>query len=178
MEQWAALATLALFALAGLWIAFGIEGYRITSVAATDLPSNPLAKTVVREAGAGGTIMAIHPWMIMAPVLGFAGMAIAVMCSGPTGTLIAYLAAAAGDFRHRLDGGAVAVSRSFCRPRTIHAASLTVWDASSSHLTLVHHADRDADLSAHHPGLYRLGLQGDERAGDAPSRLGKNPNAY
>ena len=42
--------TLVLFALAGIWVA-NIEGYHINSVSAHNLPSNPLAKTVEKNAG-------------------------------------------------------------------------------------------------------------------------------
>ena len=48
----AALAFVASFAGAGLWVAFGIDGYRLASFAGTQAGSNPLAKTVVVEAGA------------------------------------------------------------------------------------------------------------------------------
>jgi cytochrome d ubiquinol oxidase subunit II len=44
-------ATIVLFALAGLWVAWGIDGYVITSPIAADGPSNPLLKTVTRQPG-------------------------------------------------------------------------------------------------------------------------------
>src|SRR5262249_34739488 len=46
-----ALATVALFALAGVWVAYGIDGYAITGMIAHDGPSNPLLKTVARTPG-------------------------------------------------------------------------------------------------------------------------------
>jgi cytochrome d ubiquinol oxidase subunit II len=46
-----ALATIVLFAVGGLWIWLGIDGYLITSPVVTDGPSNPLLKTVVRQPG-------------------------------------------------------------------------------------------------------------------------------
>ena len=44
--------TVAAFALAGVWVAFGIEGYRVVSQPPLDALPNPLNKEVVREAGA------------------------------------------------------------------------------------------------------------------------------
>ncbi|HUN99215.1 MAG TPA: cytochrome d ubiquinol oxidase subunit II, partial [Bradyrhizobium sp.] len=43
-----AVATIALFAIGGLWVWFGIDGYAITSAVVPDGPSNPLLKTVAR----------------------------------------------------------------------------------------------------------------------------------
>ena len=67
-----ALATIVLFAVAGLWVWRGIDGYAITSAIAPDGPSNPLLKTVARAPGLWLANYTAHPWMIAAPVLGFA----------------------------------------------------------------------------------------------------------
>lgn len=133
--QWAALAAIVLFALAGVWIAFGIEGYVITSAVVTDAPSNPLTKTVVREVGGWMSNYSAHPWTIIAPVLGFGGMALAGLGLRFRRNLIAVLAAGAGV------SGIVATAGlslfPFFLPSSYNpAASLTVWDASSSQLTL------------------------------------------
>ncbi|GLR94218.1 MULTISPECIES: cytochrome d ubiquinol oxidase subunit II [Bradyrhizobium] len=48
----AALAAVALFIVAGIWVAYGIEGYSIAQPIPHDGPSNPLLKTVTKEAGA------------------------------------------------------------------------------------------------------------------------------
>jgi cytochrome bd ubiquinol oxidase subunit II len=133
--QMAALAAIVLFALAGLWVAFGLEGYVITSVVVTDAPSNPLTKTVVREVGGWMSNYSTYPWMMIAPVLGFAGMAIAGLGLRFKRNLIAVLAAGAGV------AGIVATAGlsmfPFFLPSSYNlAAGLTVWDASSSQLTL------------------------------------------
>lgn len=133
--QYAAVAAIALFALAGIWVATGIEGYIITSQVVTDAPSNPLAKTVVREVGGWMSNYAAHPWMMIAPMLGFAGMAVAGLGLRFKRNLIAVLAAGAGV------AGIVATAGlsmfPFFLPSSYNtAASLTVWDASSSQLTL------------------------------------------
>jgi len=46
------------FALAGLWVAFGIDGYVPSGALDHNGPSNPLGKTVLREIGACLTITA------------------------------------------------------------------------------------------------------------------------
>lgn len=133
--QWAALATMVLFALGGLWIAYGIEGYVITSAAETALPSNPLAKTVEREVGAWTANYSAHPWMMIAPILGFVGMAEALRGLRRGRRIRAILSAGAAVF------GIVATAGLSMFPFLLPSshnpdASLTVWDASSSHLTL------------------------------------------
>ena len=129
------LATVALFALAGVWVAFGLDGFVITSVVDTAATSNPLKKEVVMEAGAWMNNYGKYPWMAVAPVLGILG-----------GLACAYFSKAG-------KGGWAFVSSSvmlagviltagfsmfpFLMPSvTMPAASLTVWDATSSLLTL------------------------------------------
>ena len=129
------LATVALFALAGVWVAFGLDGFVITSVVDTAATSNPLKKEVVMEAGAWMNNYGKYPWMVVAPLLGIAG-----------GLACAYFSKAG-------KGGWAFVSSSvmlagviltagfsmfpFLMPSVIMpAASLTVWDATSSLLTL------------------------------------------
>lgn len=129
------LTTVALFALAGVWVAFGIDGFVITSVVDTAATSNPLKKDVVMEAGAWMNNYGKYPWMVVAPVLGIVG-----------GLACAYFSKAG-------KGGWAFVSSSvmlagviltagfsmfpFLMPSvTMPAASLTVWDATSSLLTL------------------------------------------
>ncbi len=51
--QIAALVMMACFALAGVWVRYGIDGYVVTSTLDHFAASNPLGKTVVREAGPG-----------------------------------------------------------------------------------------------------------------------------
>jgi len=132
--QWAGLAATALFALAGLWVAFGIQGYRIEGAISHTAPSNPLGKTVTRAAGAWFSNYGIHPWLVVAPILGLLAplVAAARIHSRP---LTGFLASAIGV------AGIIATAGislfPFLMPSSTHpGASLTVWDASSSQLTL------------------------------------------
>ncbi|MEZ5773673.1 MAG: cytochrome d ubiquinol oxidase subunit II [Hyphomicrobiaceae bacterium] len=127
--------TVILFALAGLWIAIGIEGYVLAGPVATDGPSNPLLKEVGREAGAWVGNYARHPWMAIAPLLGLAGAPLAAVLVRAGRAGLAFVASALGIL------GIVATAGlsmfPFLMPSSIvPASSLTVWDASSSRLTL------------------------------------------
>lgn len=123
------------FALAGLWLIIGVDGYRLESFAGTAAPSNPLAKTVVREGWAWLSNYGQHPWMLLAPVAGFAGAALAWHFSQrqqPGRGFIASSLALAGVI---LTAGFTLFP--FILPSSTHPnSSLTVWDATSSHLTL------------------------------------------
>ncbi len=131
----AAVATIVLFALGGLWLWAGIDGYRITSAIVTDGPSNPLAKTVEQAGGAWFANYAAHPWMMAAPAFGFLGAALALIlfrARREVTTLLSSALSVLGII------STVGVSMfPFILPSSIApGASLTVWDASSSHLTL------------------------------------------
>lgn len=131
----AAVATIVLFALGGVWVAYGIPGYSLTSAVMAALPSNPLAKTVAVQDGAWLANYAAHPWMLAAPALGFAGAVLGMFLIGSRQTLLTILASSLSIF-----GIIATVGLSifpFLLPSSLDPAmSLTVWDASSSHLTL------------------------------------------
>ncbi|WPZ15071.1 cytochrome d ubiquinol oxidase subunit II [Nitratireductor rhodophyticola] len=131
----AAIATIVIFALGGLWLWAGIDGFRITSAIVTDGPSNPLAKAVVQAEGAWFDNYAEYPWMMIAPALGFAGAALALVLFRARREVPTLLASAMS-----IIGIISTVGLSmfpFILPSSIApGASLTVWDASSSHLTL------------------------------------------
>jgi cytochrome d ubiquinol oxidase subunit II len=131
----AGLITAGLFALAGLWVAFGIEGYALSGIVDHSGPSNPLGKTVLRETGAWLNNYGIHYWLIAAPVLGLAGSALVSLLATRRSAPAAFIASAIGV------AGIIATAGvslfPFLMPSSTHpAASLTVWDASSSRLTL------------------------------------------
>jgi cytochrome d ubiquinol oxidase subunit II len=130
-----AVVTIVLFALAGLWVKLGIDGYAITSAVVPGGPSNPLLKTVVRQPGQWFANYAAHPWMIVAPVLGFAGPLLALFLTFARRTGMAFLASATGILGIIATAGVSMFP--FLMPSDIApGASLTVWDASSSRLTL------------------------------------------
>lgn len=133
--RYGALATVVLFALAGVWVALGIEGHVLTSAVVTDGPSNPLLKEVGRRTGAWIANYWAYPWMIAAPALGLLGpLAAAVLVAGNRAGA-AFVASGLGIFGVIATAGVSMFP--FLMPSSIApAAGLMVWDASSSRLTL------------------------------------------
>lgn len=131
----AAVALIVLFVGAGLWIG-GLDGYRITGTLLHDAPSNPLGKSVVRAAGAWLDNYRAMPWMEAAPIAGLAGAGLAALAAWARLPLVAFLASSLAT------AGVVATAGvsmfPFILPSSADpAASLTVWDASSSRSTLL-----------------------------------------
>jgi cytochrome d ubiquinol oxidase subunit II len=127
--------TVILFAAAGVWVWQGIDGYAITSVIVPNGPSNPLLKSVIRAPGRWFANYEAHPWMIIAPALGFAGPLLALSFTSAARQALAFIASAFGILGIIATAGLSMFP--FLMPSDIApAASLTVWDASSSRLTL------------------------------------------
>ena len=125
----------ALFVIAGFWVAFGLDGFVITSAVDTIATSNPLKKEVAIEAGAWMSNYSKYPFMIAAPVLGIiAGLACALFSKkGNAG--MAFVSSALFIAGVILTAGFSMFP--FLMPSiTMPEASLTVWDATSSHMTL------------------------------------------
>ncbi len=131
----AGLLTVVLFALGGFWVAFGLDGYVITSAVDPFAPINPLNKTVELVRGGWLANYGAHPWMIIAPLLGFAGLVIAVLALQARWRLVPLLAASAGIFGIISTAG-LSLFPFLLPSSTMPNAGLTLWDASSSHLTL------------------------------------------
>ncbi|WP_186400480.1 cytochrome d ubiquinol oxidase subunit II [Stappia sp. P2PMeth1] len=131
----AATATIVLFALGGLWVAIGIEGYRFVSDIVTDGPSNPLAKTAEQGAGFWFANYAAQPWTLAAPALGFAGSLLALGFLALRREVLTLLSSGLSVLGIIATVGLAMFP--FILPSSIDPnSSLTVWDASSSHLTL------------------------------------------
>ena len=132
----AALVAALLFGLAGLWLSFGIEGYRIVSAAAHDAPSNPLAKSVEHIAGAWLSNYRTYSWMMLAPVLGFLGLAGVLLFSTRRRAGLAFVSSALAIAGIILTAGFSLFP--FVMPSSLNpASSLTLWDATSSQHTLM-----------------------------------------
>ena len=131
----AALAVPALYLAAGAVLAFFLPGYVITSEISTSGVSNPLLKHAVVQNGAWLANYAAHPVLWLVPGLGLAGTVIAALCMAARRPLAALITGGAG-----IAGIITSVGVSmfpFILPSSANpSASLTVWDASSSHLTL------------------------------------------
>jgi len=133
--RYAAIAVILLFAAGGVMVATTALGYRIEGALDPAGPSNPRWATSVPAAGAWLDNYGRHPWMLLAPLLGFIG------------PILAYVAIAGRKQALLFAGSGLAVFGiiatvglsmfPFILPSSIDPhSSLTVWNASSSHLTL------------------------------------------
>ena len=130
-----ALVTVVLFILAGIWTAFGLKGYAITSAIAVDGPSNPLLKTVMQVRGQWFANFGTYKWMMLAPALAIIGPLAALAFTAGRRAGLAFVTSAIGIFGIISTAGVSMFP--FLMPSDIMpSASLTVWDASSSQLTL------------------------------------------
>lgn len=123
-----------LFALAGVWVNYGIEGYHLASAFVPDAASNPLHKTVIRQLGALTANFHQHPIAWLAPSLGFIG-ALGVLLFNRFLPKLSFLMSSVSIF-----GVISTVGLSlfpFILPSSsVPQASLLVWDASASQLSL------------------------------------------
>lgn len=130
----AALAVIAFYAIAGIWLWQSGMGYRIVSDIDPNGQANPLRKEVLVEAGAWMANYGQYPFLILAPLAGFAGSILAFWALGRKSSLamVGSGLAAAG-----IVASVGASMFPFILPSSLNpAASLTVWDSSSSHVTL------------------------------------------
>jgi cytochrome d ubiquinol oxidase subunit II len=140
-----------LFAAGGLFVAYGVDGYVITGGTDPAGPSNPLLKTVerLREGWLANFVgrdweyhkqvfigdYLGHGWALALPVLGFLGAIAApqLVRYGKGG--LAFIASSMGLFGIIATGGVALFP--FLMPSSLDPnSSLTVWDASSSRMTL------------------------------------------
>ena len=124
-----------LFILAGVWVAFGVDGYVITSNLPHDGASNPLLKMVTRQTGAWLTNYGTFPWILAAPIVAVAALALTPFLLAARRAGGAFVASGTGVAAIIATAGLSIFP--FMLPSSLEPnASLTVWDASSSHLTL------------------------------------------
>ena len=130
----AALATAVLFVIGGLWVA-RIDGYALQVAMDPAGASNPLAKVVVAQPGAWMENYARWPLAWLLPVLGVVGAlsSAALLRTGRAG--LAFLSSSSSIAAIILTLG-VAVFPFLLPSSTQPGSSLTLWDASSSHMTL------------------------------------------
>ncbi|WPB58090.1 cytochrome d ubiquinol oxidase subunit II [Xylophilus sp. GOD-11R] len=131
----AGLLSLVLFAVGGLWVAFGDLGFRLVGAADPMGPSNPLRGAVVAAPGAWLDNYRAAPLTLLAPVAGIVGVVLALVANRARREWAAFAGsslACAGII------ATVGVSMfPFILPSSADAASsLTVWNASSTAHTL------------------------------------------
>lgn len=123
------------FALAGVWVGWGIDAFRIVTMPSPDAAFVPQAKTVERLRGGWLGNYTQYPWMLAAPVLAFGGGLLALAASRAQRAQSAFLASCGAVAGVVLTAGFALfpfIMPSSSDPRS----SLTVYDAVSSHRTL------------------------------------------
>lgn len=123
------------FVVAGLWLALGIEGLRITAMPDPDTAFNPLQKTVEPMAGAWLANYGRAPLTVLAPLVGLGGAGLMVLFSRAGRAGAAFVASGAAIVGVIFTAGISLFP--FIMPSSIDpGSSLTIWDATSSHFTL------------------------------------------
>ena len=131
----AALATSALYALAGVALWLWVDGYRVASAIDPLGPSNPLRKAVELAPRAWFDNHAAHPGLWAVPLAGLAGPLLAAWALAARRELLALLASGVAIAGITLSVGVSMFP--FILPSSVQpGASLLVWDSSSSHVTL------------------------------------------
>jgi len=123
------------FSLAGVWVMSSIKGYTITSGALPQAASNPLAKTVVVEAGAWMRNYGTYPLTMLLPAAAYLGAVLGILFAWSKRPVLAFIGSSVAALG--VIGTAGAAMFPFILPSSSDPqSSLTVWDATSSHLTL------------------------------------------
>ncbi len=132
--QVASLIMLIAFVLAGVWVIFGIHGYEITSIIDYNGVSNPLNKTVSTDVSWLKNYMN-YPILWVVPALGVLLPLFTIFCSSLNKNGLVFLSSSLTITCVLFTYGIATFP--FVIPSSIMPnASLTIWDASSSQLTL------------------------------------------
>ncbi|WP_033751693.1 cytochrome d ubiquinol oxidase subunit II [Pantoea sp. NGS-ED-1003] len=135
VAQAAALVMMVCFVLAGVWVKYGLDGYVITSAIDHHAASNPLGKTVVREAGAWLANFNHMPALWLFPLLGVVLPLLTVLFSRCEKGGWAFVSSSLTLACVIMTAGIALFP--FIMPSSIEPGmSLTMWDATSSQRTL------------------------------------------
>lgn len=129
-----AILVIVLFALGGVWVSM-MDGYVIESAKNLAGVTNPTQKTVILESGAWLNNYSKYGWMIIAPVLGFVGLALTVVFTRLNKGAMAFISSSFALVGIICTAGFSLFP--FLMPSTTNPShSLTMWDVTSSHMTL------------------------------------------
>jgi cytochrome d ubiquinol oxidase subunit II len=130
-----ALLSILLFAGAGVWLALGIEGYRVVDMPPPGELTSPLHKTVEVAAGAWLDNYRAMPWTLLFPLPGFAGMLGAWLFSSGARPALAFFSSSLAILGVIMTAG-ISMFPFILPSSTNPSHSFIAWDATSSPLTL------------------------------------------
>ncbi len=131
----AAILVIILFLLGGWWVTTYMQGFAIKQIASHVGPSNPLYKQVITHVGAWIWNYDIHPYFLIAPIIGIVGALCALIFANVVSSRIAFVSSCISLIGIITTFGASIFP--FILPSSTNPnESLTVWDASSSQFTL------------------------------------------
>lgn len=127
---------LLVFSVVGLWLAFGnIEGYAITSAIDGNAPINPLGKVVAASNHGWMNNYSTYPAFMLAPIVAYVGAVLALLGFFKSKSGVSFLGTSLMIVGTILTAGFALFP--FLLPSSLDmASSLTMWDATASHLTL------------------------------------------
>lgn len=135
VAQVSTLVMMLVFILAGVWLIYGIDGYLLTSAIDHSAASNPLNKTVEVKSGAWLINFQNYPLLCIIPALATVLPILTILCSRADKNAFAFLFSALTITCVILTAGITMFP--FVMPSSVNPnISLTLWDATSSHLTL------------------------------------------
>jgi cytochrome d ubiquinol oxidase subunit II len=129
-----ALVLLAAFSLAGIWVTF-VDGYVIRAIGDVGASINPLMKEVERAPGAWFSNYGKYPLLWLVPALAYVGGAIVLLALRAGRTLLAFVGSSLSCVSVIATAG-IALFPFVLPSSEMPKASLTAWDATSSHFTL------------------------------------------
>ena len=123
------------FLVAGIWISYGVDGFRLVSQPEITGTAGLLMKAVTQEPGAWLANYSYYPLMLLAPIAGLLGAIGVIILTLVKRPGLAFLVSTAVLTGTILTAGFSMFP--FIMPSSIDPkSSLTLWDATSSHLTL------------------------------------------
>ncbi|MDR3299645.1 MAG: cytochrome d ubiquinol oxidase subunit II [Candidatus Accumulibacter sp.] len=129
-----AVVLLVVFSLGGIWVWF-IDGYIIVSIADFGASINPLMKEVTRSPGAWFTNYGSYPILWLVPALAYVGGIVVLLTLRAGKTLWAFVGSSLACVSVISTAG-IALFPFVLPSSEMPNASLTAWDATSSHFTL------------------------------------------
>ena len=133
--RWSSILFVGLFLVAGIWVAFGLDGYKITSAIDTTITANPLHKTVVKSTGLWLENYGTYPLLLLAPLMTVISALLAPFFTAKNNSATAFVLSSLAMIGAIVTAGGSMFP--FVLPSSLSAASsLTIWDSSASRYSL------------------------------------------